>query len=802
MKFTIRWLEKFLDLNGAKVEEIVEALTNLGLEVESVATPSPLLKQFIVAKVVECGKHPNADKLSVCSVSDGENILNIVCGAPNVRAGLKIVFAPIGSVIPTNEMKIKRAKLRGVESEGMICSSAELGLGEDSDGIMELDENLKVGERFVDQCPWTQDIVIDIAITPNRADCLGIYNIARDLAAYGIGKLKALPKIKSNTSNCSNSIAVEISNDDACPLFIGRYFKDIDNLKQTPLWLKTTLNSIGEKSISPIVDITNYINYSFGRPLHAFDADKLEGKLQVRLARRGEEMLSLSEDKIELEEQDIIIADDRKLCALAGIIGGESSKCSSETKNIFLEAAVFDQVRIAKTGQRTKINSNSKYRFERGVDYDFTLQGMEIATEMINEICGGEAGDLVIVGNTKSKQRSIDFDLNLILKLSGTVIKTEKIKSILEKLGFEIKNTTGDKIKVIVPSWRNDVTISEDLVEEVLRINGYNNIPTIPITTTKTINTVPIPQSNTLDMRAKVTLAALGFDEMITWSFMSSKIAEKFELLDKSPTLTNPISADLDVMRVSLLPNLLSCVHKNNARGFNDLSLFEIGNVFENKNFSQTKMLCALRSGKTSEENIFKDSRNVDFFDLKSDLLTLLENVFNIDPEEINFTTSKELPHWYHPAKSAVISIGKEIIGYVGEIHPSILKSMDLSGPTATIELFANKLPFKTKEKNVSLSDYQIVSRDFAFVIDKNIPSSELTKAVSSINNVLIKDIHVFDLFTGPAIGENKKSIALRVKLQAADHSLTEEEISIATTQIIDIVRVKTGGVLRETITK
>ena len=817
MKFTIRWLEKFLDLNGAKLDVVVEALTNVGLEVESVTAPSSLLEQFIVAEVVECSKHPNADKLSVCRVNDGKNILNIVCGAPNVRAGLKIVLAPIGSVIPTNEMKIKRAKLRGVESEGMICSSTELGLGEDSDGIMELDKDLKVGERFVDQCPWTQDIVIDIAITPNRADCLGIYNIARDLAAYGIGKLKPLPKINSSKPTCSSPIAVRVDNADACPLFIGRYFKGIDNSKQSPLWLRTTLNSIGEKSISPLVDITNYINYSFARPLHAFDADKLEGTLHARLA------ISLTEDEIELEEQDIVIADDRKVCALAGIMGGESSKCEAETKNIFLEAAVFNPVLIAKTGQRTKINSNAKFRFERGVDHDFTAKGMEIATEMIKEMCGGEASDLVIVGDVKSKQRTIDFDLNLVLKRSGTLIEKEKIKTILEKLGFEIlpsviascsfvkedglpryarNDGKGEKIKVIVPSWRNDVAIPEDLVEEVLRINGYDNIPTIYLATKNAINSVPVPRASTLEMRARSTFASLGFDEMITWSFMSSKIAEKFKLLDKSPALANPISADLDVMRVSLLPNLFSCVCKNNARSFNDLSVFEIGNVFENKNFSQTKMLCAVRSGKYCEENIFKDSRNVDFFDLKGDVLTLLELVFNAAPEEINFTGSKDLPHWYHPGKSAVISIGKKIIGYIGEIHPSTLKSMDISNPTVATELFFQEIPYKEKEITSSFSDYQIVSRDFAFVLDKSVPASELTTAIKAIASKLIKDVRVFDLFTGSTIGEDKKSIAIRVKLQASDRSLTEKEISDIAKQIVEAVRIKTNGILRETFTK
>jgi len=801
MKFTISWLEKFLDLKGVKIETIVKSLTNLGLEVESISLPSPRLEQFIVAEVLERTKHPNADKLSVCSVNDGKNTLNIVCGAPNVRAGLKIALARIGDVIPAGNMKIERRKIRGVESEGMICSSSELGLGDDSGGILELDNSLKVGGRFVDECPWAYDTVIDISVTPNRADCLSIYGIARDLAVYGIGKLKPLPKIKTEIASCSNPIAVKVDHKSACPLFIGRYFQGLDNnAKQTPSWLKASLASIGEKSISPIVDITNYINYSFGRPLHAFDADKIEGGLHVRLAKKGEELLSLSEDKISLEEQDIIIADDRKVCALAGIIGGENSKCTSETRNIFLEAAVFDPILIAKTGQRTMINSNAKYRFERGVDFDFTVNGIEIATEMIKDLCGGKSSEITIIGNAISKKKNITFDLGLVLELGGVYILREKAEEILKGLGFELQQIDDDRLEVVVPPWRNDITIPEDLVEEVLRINGYDKIPTIPIPTNMAINAAPIPQKNTLDLRARTTLAALGFDEMITWSFMSSKIAKKLGLLDESPVLTNPISADLDVLRASLVPNLLSCICKSNARSFFDLSIFEIGDVFENKNSSQTKMLCAIRSGQFSEENIFKDSRPIDFFDLKGDAITLLDTVFNINPEMVRFSSSKDLPSWYHPAKSALVSIGgKILLGYIGELHPFVMKAMDVRKPTVAFELFMQEIPCQPKVKSYGFSDYQVVSRDFAFVVEKNIVASELIKAIKPISDhALIKDAHIFDLFSGPALGEDKKSIAIRVTFQAADHSLTEKEISGITNQITKAVQIKTGGVLRE----
>jgi phenylalanyl-tRNA synthetase beta chain len=860
MKFTISWLEKFLDLNGCKVDQIATALTQLGLEVETVSSPSPLLAQFIVAEIVDCHKHPKADKLNVCSVNDGENTLNIVCGAPNVRPGLKIVFAPIGSIIPANNIKIEKRKIRDIESEGMICSASELGIGEDSGVIIELDPYLKIGNKFIDECPWLADIMIDISVTPNRADCLGVYGIARDLAAYGIGKLKPLPKLKMNPSSYVSPLHVEVNNTKACPLFIGSYVKNIDNSMQTPLWLRTTLNSIGEKSISPIVDITNYINYAFGRPLHAFDADKLEGGLQVRFAKKGEEMTSLSGDILALGEQDIVVADDNKICALGGIIGAENSKCTTETKNIFLEAAIFNKILIAKTGQRTKINTSAKYRNERGLDFDFTLDGLEIALDMIQEICGGEASDVIIMGNPVASERSIDFDLGLVLKLSGTVIHEETILEILERLGFKIKNKSDAKIQIIIPSWRNDIAIPEDIVEEVLRINGYDKIPTIPIGTTKAINSVPIPQEGTVIMQARSIFGALGFDEMITWSFMSSKLAKQFGLLDKSPVLANPITTELDVMRASLIPNLLSCIQKNNARSFHDLSLFEIGNVFENEHFSQIKMIAAVRSGKSSADNIFKDSRPFDFFDIKGDVLQLLETLFNIDPEEINFSPpllihshsvipaeagtqynkksleevnrnlkkkeidlfeesssvlgpglrrddgmdgvryddgKKELPSWYHPGKSAIISIDNKVIGYVGEIHPSILKIMDISHPTFATELFVKEIPPLTTAKAQSFSDYQPVARDFAFILDNNVTASELIKSIKSIGSSLVKNIHIFDLFTGPTIGEDKKSIAIRVKLQADDHSLTEAEISKIAQQIIEAVKLTTGGVLR-----
>jgi phenylalanyl-tRNA synthetase beta chain len=798
MKFTISWLEKFLDLKGVEAEVIISALTNLGLEVESVVYPSPLLKQFIVAEVVECKKHPTSDKLSVCSVTDGTNLLQIICGAPNVRAGLKIVLAPLGSVVPANGLKIERRKIRDVESEGMICSASELGLGEDSGLIMELEPDLKTGNRFIDECPWAQDTLIDISVTPNRGDCLGVYGIARDLAAYGVGKLKALPPIKINPAPYPSPIGVIVENTQACPLFLGLYFKGIDNSKQSPVWLKAALNSIGEKSISPAVDITNYMNYSFGRPMHAFDADKLEGDLTVRLAKKGEEVLSLSGDQITLVEQDVVVADDHKVCALGGIVGGENSKCTAETKNIFLEAAVFDSIVISNTGQRTKINSDARYRFERGIDHDFTLTGIEIATDMIKEICGGEASDILIIGNPVAPQKIITFELDLLVKLGGTAIKKERAKEILQKLGFEITNDAGDSLEVLVPSWRNDVSIPEDLVEEILRINGYDNIPTIPIPTTKTINSVSIPAEDSLELRTRSTLAALGFDEMITWSFMSSKLAKSFGLLEQSPALANPISAELDVLRVSLIPNLLSCIYKNNARSFHDLSLFEIGNVFENKTFSQTKMICAVRSGKTSEDNIFKDSRSFDFFDIKGDVVKLLESVFSINSDEITFVASKELPSWYHPGKSAIILLGNKTIGYLGELHPSTLKLMDINRPTAATELFIQDIPYKAKPVPTSLSNYQIVSRDFAFVINKSVQSSELTTAIQALANPLIKTIHLFDLFTGAALGEDKKSIALRVTLQAQDHSLTEQEINTIATQVIEAVQAKTKATLRE----
>ncbi|NRA73401.1 MAG: phenylalanine--tRNA ligase subunit beta [Rickettsiales bacterium] len=802
MKFTLSWLERFLDLTDVKLENIINALTNLGLEVESVSPPSPLLKQFIIGEVLECVKHPNANKLSICCVNDGKNVLNIICGAPNVRVGLKIVLAPVGSIIPSNNIKIEKRKIRDFHSEGMICSSEELGLGEESDGIIELDNNVKIGKKFVEECSWALDTVIDIAVTPNRSDCLGVFGIARDLAAYGIGKLKTLTKTQKRKSFGASPIKTKIADSDACSLLVGRYIKGLNNLKQTPIWLKSTLNLIGENSISPIVDVTNYMNLSFGRPLHAFDADKLEGDIHVRLAKKGEKILTLKEEEIELENQDIVVTDNKKICALAGIMGGDNSKCEEKTKNIFLEAAVFNPVSIAKTGQRTKINSHAKYRFERGIDPDFTVEGVEIATNMITEICGGEISDLAIVGNTSSKKITINFDYNLVTKLSGTVIKQEKIKSILIKLGFEIEDISNDKIKVTVPSWRHDITIPEDLVEEALRIYGYDNIPTTYISSPKTINAVQIPHNNTTAMHVRSTLAALGFDEMITWSFMSSKLAEEFNLLDKSPILSNPISKDLDVLRASLLPNLLSSIHKNNARSFKDLSIFEIGNVFENKKFSQTKMLCALRSGNFSEKNIFQDTREFDFFDLKSDILNLLKTTFNIKPETIDFSESDKLPSWYHPNKAAVISINKKILGYIGEIHPSILKTMKINNPTLGFEVFIEEIPYESEKPYISFSNYQIVSRDFAFIINKDTPASELINAVQSVDSNIIKKIDIFDLFTKSLAEKNKKSIAIRVTLQALDHSLTEKELSDLSTEIIKSVDTKIGGILREQYTK
>ena len=777
MKFTLSWLKEFLETD-ASLNQISEKLTALGLEVEEIIDNSASLKDFIVAEILEATQHPNADKLRVCKVADGAGERQVVCGAPNARAGIKVVLATEGIKIPANGMTIKKSTIRGVESNGMLCSNEELGLSGDSAGIIELPLDAKVGESAI-YALGVDDPVIDIAITPNRADCLGVYGIARDLAAAGLGKLKPL-KLPEYKALNNSKISVNLANEN-CSKFIGCYISGVKDCA-SPAWLQNRLKAIGIKSISAIVDITNYINISYSRPLHAYDADKLNGNLTVRLATENEKFSALNDKEYLLTKNDIVIADEKNTVALAGIIGGKESSVSETTQNIFLEAALFDAVSIAKTGRRLAIDSDARYRFERGVDPEFILQGAKLAVGLILEICGGEASEFLSLGKTIDIQKTINFDYNKVFALGGVVIEKEQIYNILQLLGFEC---AGELIKI--PSWRADIDCEAALIEEVLRVYGYDNIPE---------NAMPYAQSCKLSAAQQRTslmrkeLAVRGLNEIYSWAFLAEKQAKNFGV-DNPLKLLNPISADLDVMRPNLLANLLSAIARNSARGFSSLGLFEIGNAFEDVSEAGHKLYASgIRSDKFINRNHLGASREVDLFDAKSDLFSVLE-IAGLSPDKLQI--SREVPAYYHPTRSGRISLGGKItLGYFGEIHPLILADFDIKQRVVAFEALLNNIPLpKSKNKSKSLlyiSNFQSAERDFAFIADEKIQVVDIIKAIEKAEKNLIKKVNIFDIYIGKGVESGKKSVAISVSLQANDRTLTDKEIEDISTKIISEV--------------
>ena len=790
MKFTLSWLKQFLDTD-LQLEEVCNALTAIGLEVEECVDKITPLSSFKVARITEVTKHPEADKLNICKVDNGQAILQIICGAKNVAPGMNIVLASVGDIIPANGMKIEKRKLRGVESQGMICSSEELCLEDSSEGILELPRDLVVGEALVEQVPDIADHVIEIALTPNRSDCLGVYGIARDLAAYGVGAFKHViaPQI---VSSVSKSIDVEIDNYNACPLYISRYFDSVTN-SVSSLSVSSLLRSVGEQSISVLVDITNYLMIAFNRPMHIYDADKIVGELVVRNAEEGEKFIALDGKEYELSVCDLVVADDKKVCALAGIIGGEESKCELGTKNIMLEMAVFDHKVISRTARRLGIETGSKHRNERGVDYNFTADAIEIASKKILETCGGQAGDIKIIGVKEKKQHLMDFDISLVSILSGLDISKNKVIQILESLGFKIIKESLNILSVVVPSWRYDINIPEDIVEEVVRIFGYDNIVSLPLDqeSTKVKNFTGISQKC---LEIKKILSADGYNELITWSFMSSKLSDKLGFSDNKIIIKNPISDNLDQLRASILPNLLQVIKNNSMRTFSDLAFFEIGPIY---GIEQQMCVSAVRSGYRSRDSIYHDKRGVDFFDLKKDVLNILQ-AFNLKTEDIRFFPQEEVTR-YHPGKSAVIKYHDTIIGYVGDIHPTIVKAFKLSGSVVAFELFLDKLEGETLPKQcIEFSDYQIVEKDIAFVVDNKIMAGEIEGAIFALENSLIKEFYIFDIYSDEAqLGKNKKSVALKLLLQSENKTLTKEEIDGVFDVITKTIEKSFGGALR-----
>ena len=799
MIITIPWLKKHLQTK-ANQTEIIEKLTNIGLEVEALKENSGKLKEFKIAKIIKAEKHPNADKLKVCDVTiGGKEILKVVCGAQNARDGLVTIYAPPGAIIPKTKFKLKIAKIRGIESKGMLCSESELNLSDESEGIIELNNKDKeIGKSyFINK----SENAIDISITPNRADCLGVRGIARDLSSTGIGKLIPLKKKKIKQS-IKNSIKVSIKNDlnQGCTVFGSCYIKNISN-KESPEWLKNKLLSLGLKPISAIVDITNYVMFDLNRPLHAYDADKIDKEIIVRSSKDGEEFDGLDNKRYKLKKGMCVISDKSHVLGLGGIIGGKKTSTEFETKNILLESAYFLPSSIRKTAKELNINTDAKYRFERGIDPNSILEGLETATELILKICGGQASKFTFTGKKIQKNKTINFEIEKFENLIGIPISINETIKILTSLQFKCKKIK-KTLKVEVPSWRPDINQEVDLIEELIRIKGFNNI--------KLIEPERKREKETLNFKQKLfhlsqrSLASKGFLETVTWSFTDSRTDKQFSKGEKEIPILNPISTDLDVLRRSILSNLAIHLKKNQDRGYEDLSLFEIGPTFFGKNPGEQEIVVgALKSGKVGRKSWIDKNRDIDVFDIKSDAIkTLIE----LGVPEKNLFVSDNTKNCYHPGRSGSITLKSEKgphLAYFGEIHPGIIKKMDFKETNVYgLEIFLKNLPEPNKKirhtkKSFNASDFQKSERDFAFVIDKIFKVGLLEKIIREIDETLIKEVTTFDIYEGENIPKDKKSVAINVTLQAVDKTLNEKDLDQISKKIIEVVKEKTGAIIR-----
>ena len=801
MKFTLSWLKDHLD-TSANVDEISAKLTSIGLEVESLNDPGKALGTFIVGHVLEADKHPNADRLKLCKVSTGTDTLQVVCGAPNARAGLKVVLARPGDTIPESGEKLKKGSIRGVESQGMMCSSRELNLGDDHDGIIELPENAVVGAAVTSVL--NIDPIIEINLTPNRVDALGVRGVARDLAAAGLGKLKPLNDAPvKGAFPASRNIAMGLPADQRhlCPQFVGRTVKGVKN-GPSPTWLQDRLKAIGLRPVSALVDVTQYLTIDLGRPLHAFDDAKLSGDIGPRLAKADETLLALNGKTYTLDTGMVVIADAAGAQGIGGIMGGEPTSVGDDTTTIFIESALFDPSNIAATGRKLEINSDARYCFERGVDPASAASGAEIATRMIIDICGGEASDIVIGGTQPPAFNPIAFDPARVAKLGGVVVPEAEMKAIFERLGFTV--VTGTPWQVIPPSWRSDVTVWQDLVEEVLRIHGYDNIAAMPMPR-------PVMQKPALNAKQRMvglvrrTLAARGLNETVTWAFLSKDHAALFANGAVTVPLANPISADLDVMRPAIVPNLMSGAGRNAARGLQDVGLFEIGPRFEGfKPGEQSLLAAGLRSGYTTPRHWAGTRRPVDAMDAKADALAVLDAAgISSAGIQTGVGPTDGTPDWLHTGRSGTLKQGNLILAWFGEVHPRVLQALDVKGPMVAFEVALDRIPAPKKKASgtarplLKASPYQPVDRDFAFVVDAGVTAESVLKAVRNAERDLVTTIGLFDVYEGPNVGTGKKSIAITVTLQSKDATLTDEQIETVAKKIVAAVEKATGGQLR-----
>jgi phenylalanyl-tRNA synthetase beta chain len=790
MKFTLSWLKDHLDTQ-ATLPEICDKLVNLGLEVEGVENPAEKLKGFVVAHVVERDKHPKADRLSLCKIDDGSGkLLQVVCGAPNVRQGLKIAFAREGTVIPITGQALKKGVIRDIESHGMICSARELMLGEDQDGIMELEDTLPPGMDLAEAL-GLNDSVIEIAITPNRSDCFGVRGIARDLAAGGLGTLKPLT-YKSFRGQFDSPIKVTIDDSKMCPEFHGVYIRNVKN-GMAPEAIRRRLEAVGQRSINALVDVTNYITLDLGRPLHVFDAKKLQGDLVVTAAQEGEIFKALKAKDYTLPQGTTIIRSGDEIVSLGAIMGGRDSGATEETLDVFLECALWDPIKVATTGRELQILSDARTRFERGVDPASIEDGIHAGVQLILDWCGGEPSHITIANHIQGKPEkqlpsSITLTQNKLWSLSGFEVPLKEAAEVLTRLGFIVKSDKTE-LTVVPPSFRPDIEGAADLVEEILRLIGYDTIPAIPLPQ------IPLqPKSPRKSEVIRQALASRGLNETQTWAFISEDKAQFFGEQAPHLTIENPISVEMKIMRPSILPNLLDAVLRNHNRDLQNSKLFEIAAQFSPQ--GQQLMASGLRSHHTHERHWQSPPRVVDAFDAKADALAVLSAT---GLSGTSYQIAQEAVSYYHPGRSGTIRQGNRILGYFGEIHPRVLKQFDIDFPVVGFEVFLDLLPaIKLKKSIATFSNLQSVTRDFAFVVDQELPADKIVSTILKTDKQLITNVSVFDVYAGDKMEPGKKSVAVQVRLEPTKTTLTDTEIHDLSHKIIDQVAKTTGGKIRE----
>jgi phenylalanyl-tRNA synthetase beta chain len=813
MKFTLSWLKDHLETE-ATLTEITETLTRIGLEVEAVTDPAAKLKDFTIARVIEAKQHPNADRLRVCMVDVGAaEPVQVVCGAPNARTGMRSVFSPPGTYIPGKDITLGKGVIRGVESNGMLCSAAELQLSEDHDGIIDLPADAPMGAVYVDwlggQDQGLLDPVIEINLTPNRPDCTSIHGIARDLAAAGLGKLRSeVRKPLPGTFPCPVAVTLDFTDNHRglCPAFALRLVRGVKN-GPSPEWMQKRLKAIGLRPINALVDITNYMTFDRGRPLHVFDADKVKGDLVVRRAKNGESVLALDGRTYALDEAMVVIADDNGVESIAGIMGGEHSGCDEGTTNVLIESALWDPLNIARTGRTLGIITDARYRFERGVDPEFNNAGCDMAAEMVVRLCGGEISSMTFAGEIPEATRVIGYPWSEAKRLTGLDVHPAEQKVILQTLGFHISGT-GAQVKIAPPTWRPDVHGKADIVEEVIRIVGLDKVAPEPMPAQTTVNGPVLTLLQRRTRAAKRQLAARGMAETVTWSFVSEKQAMLFgRSANMAPRLklSNPIAADLSDMRPSLLPGLIAAGQRNADRGFTDVALFEVGQVFQGDGDTDQKIAAAgIRRGLATGQGLGRHwaagAAGADVFDAKADAIALL-SALGVAIQGLQVAPGG--PSWMHPGRSATLQFGPQNqIGCFGELHPAVLSALGSDGPVVAFEILLDAIPAPkarpTKMRpKLELSEFQPLARDFAFLVDRKVKADDVLKAVRAADRTLVTDVGLFDLYEGKGVPDGQKSLGVAVTLQPREKTLTDAEIEAVMARIVAEVAKKTGATLR-----